>query len=137
MKKAVEKRRAGRPPGRKAARRPVLATRVPEDFYEAIKTAARISGRTMSEELIWHTRRSLMVETILDEARRTLADAQHVKEEAILAELARTHTQITGLSGPYWMPKGAKPLQISITPEFKAMLVDAMKQVLAEAGVLR
>lgn len=52
------KKRLGRPPGRKAARRPVLSTRVPEDFFQFIKQVAQSSGRTMSGELIWRARNS-------------------------------------------------------------------------------
>ena len=58
MKKSV-KRKLGRPPGRKAPRRPVISTRAPLEFYEAIKQAAQDSGRTISEELVWRAALSL------------------------------------------------------------------------------
>ena len=136
MKKSVRKR-VGRPPGRKAARRPVIATRVPLPFYETIKQVAQISGRTLSEELIWRTTQALeardIVEDARKEARELLADARHVKEEAVLAELARTHTQIVGSSGPYWIPKGAKPLQFGVGPEFQAAIDDAVDKSVKKA----
>ena len=47
------KRRVGRPPGRKAPRRPVVSARVPESLYAEIKKAADEAGRTMGEELVW------------------------------------------------------------------------------------
>ena len=110
MKKTVKKK-PGRPPGRKAPRRPVLSTRVPLAFYETLKQAAQFSTRTMSEELIWRTTQTFERDNILDEVRKTLAEAQHLKEEAIQAALDRRYTQIHSPAGAYWMPKGAKPLQ--------------------------
>jgi hypothetical protein len=55
-KAAPAKKRIGRPPGRKAPRRPVLSARVPLDFYEDIKASAQRNGRTASEELIFLAR---------------------------------------------------------------------------------
>ena len=137
MKKPVGKRPVGRPPGRKAKRRPVIATRVPLPVYEMIKQAAQDSGRTLSEELIWRTTQSFERDNILDEAREKLAAAQRVTEQVIRNELERTHTRIRGADGSiYWMEKGAEPLKVSATPEFKAMLVDAMKEALPNSKPL-
>ena len=139
MKKLRGKRPVGRPPGRKAVRRPVIATRAPLPFYERLKLASQISGRTLSEELVWRTTQSLERDnildearkerdTILDEAREKLAAARHITEEAFLREQERRYTQIHGLDGSYWMPKGAKPLLFSITPEFQAVFDAAVKK---------
>jgi Arc-like DNA binding domain len=64
MKKS-RKKRVGRPPGRKAPWRPVLSTRIPEELYEQIKTAARASARTLSQEAVWRLARSFAWEAAL------------------------------------------------------------------------
>ena len=77
------KKRVGRPPGRKAPRRPVISARVPLPYYEAIKQAAQFSGRTISEEVVWHTMQSLEGAKTLEGARK---EAQQLVAEAMRAQ---------------------------------------------------
>jgi hypothetical protein len=55
---ARPKKKLGRPSGRKKPQRPVIGARVPEDFYAVIVQAAKSSGRTISEELVWRVRQT-------------------------------------------------------------------------------
>jgi hypothetical protein len=116
---AEKRRRIGRPPGRKAARRPVVASRVPEDFYATVKQAAQLSGRTMSEELIWNARRSLTAQSqLIDKDFRSemetefhrlrlengrligvLRDAELIRVN-LLAEISRMHELVILLKKP-------------------------------------
>ncbi len=140
MKKTVKKK-PGRPPGRKAPGRPVLSTRVPLPFYETLKLVAQASGRTMSEELIWRTTQALEARDIVENARKEalelLAEArnvnENVKQDAFLKEMERRYTRVRGIEGDYWMTKGAKPLQFSLTPEFQTVIDEAVKKAFAAA----
>jgi hypothetical protein len=58
--KKIAKKKLGRPPGRKAPHRPVLAARVPQDIFAAIQAAAQAAGRNMSEQLVWYARQALV-----------------------------------------------------------------------------
>lgn len=133
----MKKPRRGRPPGRKSVRRPVIATRVPLPFYETIKQVAAGSGRTLSEELIWRTTQALEARDIIEDARKEagklIAEALHAKEETFLAELDRRYTQIYSPSGSYLMPKGGKPLEFAVGPEFQAAIDDAVRKAFAAA----
>ena len=105
MKKAVKKR-VGRPPGRKAPRRPVVSGRVPESLYEAIKESARASGRTVSEELIWRAEKSYEWEKAFGERAKWLAEsrAKDAELEADDVEVAlerRGWLRVTGAEFGY------------------------------------
>lgn len=43
---------------KQSGRKPVIAGRVPAPLYARIEAAARLSGRTLSEELAWRVERS-------------------------------------------------------------------------------
>lgn len=57
MNKSV-KRKPGRPPGRKAPRRPVISARAPEALYLELREAAAAAGRTLGEELVWRAEKA-------------------------------------------------------------------------------
>jgi hypothetical protein len=64
------KRKAGRPAGsagQKGPRRPVLTARAPQAAYEKIVAAAKASGRTQGEELVWRALQSFELEAKVDE----------------------------------------------------------------------
>jgi hypothetical protein len=135
LKKSVKKK-IGRPPGRKAARRPVLATRVPEDFYETIRQAAQLSGRTLSEELIWRARQSFEWERQFGEGRKILDDACRVSEGILRQFMTdKGWTRISSSAGPLWAEPGvpAVPLGGHLHPEVEAAITKAVQQAFAEA----
>lgn len=62
-----------RPP-KPTGRNPVIAGRVPRPLHEKIKRAAKISGRSMSEELAFHAEECFRKENICDKpGRREIA----------------------------------------------------------------
>ena len=129
MKKTVKKK-PGRPPGRKALRRPVLSTRVPLAFYETLKQAAQFSTRTMSEELIWRATQTFERDNILEETRKLLDDARRAQEGAFRELMSKMFTKETHVTGVYWREKGTPPLAVrpELIPEIKASIKDAIRE---------
>jgi hypothetical protein len=67
MKRA--KKRVGRPPGRTAAHRPVVAARVPQALYDELNAAAAAAGRTTGEQLVWGAKKAAEWEQAFGELR--------------------------------------------------------------------
>jgi Arc-like DNA binding domain len=59
----------GRPRGRKALNRPVVAFRVPEKLYELIKKSAEANCRKISEEVAWRVQKSFEFEGLFGNKR--------------------------------------------------------------------
>jgi hypothetical protein len=103
MAKSVKKKRRGRPPGRKAPWRPVLSVRVPEEDYAAFKAAAHVSGRTISEEVVWRARQSFEWEKQFGDVRRLLADAQRVISGQLRTAMVDAgYTPVHDFGGTVW-----------------------------------
>jgi hypothetical protein len=154
------KKRVGRPPGRKAPRRPVLSARVPEDFYEEIKAAAQRSGRTMSEEIVWRARQTIHIQVVpanhyydadgrlvpypsdpnepinSPHLQRLLDDSRVGNIREVMR--AEGFTQIHDLLGNYWAEPGvaAAPLKEMLAREIKAALKETVREVLIETKLV-
>jgi uncharacterized protein (DUF1778 family) len=118
VKDAVKKK-VGRPAGQRAPSRPVLAARVPEDAYEKIAAAAKISGRTMSEELVWRANQSFVWEAQYGNMQAMVQEirdkAVHITETttqiALDAELMRRgYHKVRGVNGYAWFPPGVNSI---------------------------
>lgn len=119
MEKSAKKR-PGRPPGRKAAHRPVVSARVPETLYAQIKEEARKNGRTMGEELVWRAERIAEWQNAFGEAQKLLADARQITANELRSRLQRDGwTPVTGVGGDAWFEPGTNPNQwfVSNTPQ--------------------
>jgi hypothetical protein len=138
------KKRIGRPPGRKAPRRPVLSARVPEDFYLAVKEAAQRSGRTMSEELVWRARQTINVINVppghfLDSDGQVApypSDPNKPIKSGNIRERMRTEgfVQLPDYLGGFWVEPNVSPSLIKeiLVNELRAVLKDAVREGLAQ-----
>lgn len=156
-----KKRKVGRPPGRKAPHRPVLGARVPADVYEVIADAAKVSGRNMSEELIWRALQSFAWETeILElkdqlltwqrahkDAQTMLANAKHVIEEGAKKQLEdelrlRGYHFVRGVrpgdpNFGAWFPPGVDSMTWIYETSTGRKLLESMVSRAADAGAER
>jgi hypothetical protein len=128
------KKRVGRPPGRKAPRRPVISARVPLPYYELIKQAAQFSGRTISEEVAWRTMQSFERDKTLEaarkEAQQLIAETMRAQQGAFEELMSKKFEVEYHLTGTYWRERGAPPMAMrpELIPEFKAAITDAIKE---------
>jgi hypothetical protein len=144
MKKAMKKR-VGRPPGRTAPRRPVLSTvlsaRVSESFQAMVREAARASGRTISEEVIWRAEQSFVWERAHVDARSVLAEANSVATKNLEARLQEEmrrlgYTRIRGMNGAAWFEPGVNAIQWifdSFDSSSRAVLEEMLERAAARA----
>jgi hypothetical protein len=56
----------------------VIAGRVPASLHQKIKQAAKVSGRSMSEELAWRAEQSFQSDA-LEHIRRRMAALEHIR----------------------------------------------------------
>ena len=129
----------------------MLSARVPEDFYEEIKAASQKSGRTMSEEIVWRARQMINIIEVPSghyyNADGRLVPYPSDANEPIDNPLAGSKiknvreamraegfTQPRDFLGAYWVEPGesAAPLKEHLAHELKAVLKDAIREVLAE-----
>ena len=105
MRSSAKRKRVGRP--RTAQHRPVLSARVPQDFYERIRTSAVLNGRNASEELIWRAARCFELEADLERRLQLLRDAEKsaVEERMHQAGYTKMHASL----GVAWFAPGVKP----------------------------
>jgi hypothetical protein len=103
-KASAKRKRVGRP--RAPQRRPVLAARVPQDFYERIRLSAVLNGRNISEELIWRAQRSFELDADYERRQKLLQDAAKMTGEGKLQELG--WTKVYSVHGTAWFEPGAK-----------------------------
>jgi hypothetical protein len=131
MKKAVKKR-VGRPPGRTVPRRPVVSGRVPEEFYETIRESARMSGRTISEELIWRAQKGFEFEKAHGEAGKMLDDARRVLQQNLAAHLRDAgYRYVGGFGGGAWFEPGVN----AVSWIFNNSNRDVLEEMLERAAV--
>jgi hypothetical protein len=149
--KKPAKKRVGRPPGRKAPRRPVLSARVPEEFYEEIAAAAQRSGRTMSEELVWRARQAFPTAIISVEAGHFIEPSGRVSPDppatqewlanltpAQLRQALHAHGFLNfhDFLGSFWCDPGTPAALVGAggpAPAVKAALKAIVKEALKEA----
>lgn len=86
MRSSAKRKRVGRP--RVPQRRPVLAARVPEEFFARIQASARTHGRNASEELMWLAEIGLNLETAQVDA-AAIREKAYAEANAILAAADR------------------------------------------------
>jgi hypothetical protein len=130
MKKTTTKMR--RPPTK--SRTPVIAGRVPESLHRQIKQAAKLSGRSMSDELAWRAAISFEWEKTFGEAREVIANARRAAKGDLRQAMRSAGLQlIHGSAGDYWVEPGTPPLKTVLDPELRAAIIDSVKQALAEA----
>jgi hypothetical protein len=129
--------KAGRRPGRPLGRSPVMAGRVPRSVHRRITQAAKRSGRSGSEELVWRAMQSFEWEEKFGDAKKVLADAHR----AIAGELRQAmrnagFTPVYGSAGTYWLEPGmpAVPLEGTLAAEVKAAITEAVKQAFVDRG---
>jgi hypothetical protein len=121
----------------------VLSARVPEDFYEEVKAAAKASGRTMSEELVFRARQTFIVNLtsvpsdhfIAHDGRVTpypsdpdepIARTRDIRETM----RAKGFTQIPDFLGAYWIEPGQTATALE---ELLAKLIEqAVEKVLVK-----
>lgn len=123
--KSATKRKVGRPSGQRAPHRPVLAARVPAEDYDRITAAAKVSGRTVSEEAVWRIDQSFKSQALVAElheqlaqwerahkdAQTMVAKAKFVTEQTAQRQLEdelrrRGYTYVRGTSGAAWFDPG-------------------------------
>lgn|SRR5262249_13713643 len=132
---STTKRKTGRPAAEpKAPHRPVIACRAPVDVYEKIAAAARISGRTMSEEMAWRVLQAFAWEAAHGDIQALRAKVEHVNAEtthkALEAELVRRgYTKVRGINGYAWFQPGVNAINF-IDPQ----IVEELKAYIAARG---
>jgi hypothetical protein len=129
-KLSARRKPVGRP--RASQRRPVLAARVPEEFYARILNSAAISGRNASEELIFRAQQSYEWEATLKSCRELQAHVRKVSATSLqpmLRELG--YTKVGGLNGSAWFEPGVDTIQwifANVSPESRAVLQEMLNQ---------
>jgi hypothetical protein len=127
MRARKTKRPVGRPPGRIAEHRPVLAARVPQAFYDVVSKAARSSGRTISEELVFQAQLALNI----GDAQKFLSEIDHVTKEMLPAKMRQFGLKpIHSAFGTYWKEEEMPPLKGRLDPEIKAAIIEAVREAL-------
>jgi len=103
----------------------VLAARVPAEDYDRITAAAKVSGRTVSEEAVWRIDQSFKSQALVAElheqlaqwerahkdAQTMVAKAKFVTEQTAQRQLEdelrrRGYTYVRGTSGAAWFDPG-------------------------------
>jgi hypothetical protein len=126
---AAKRKRVGRP--RAPQRRPVLAARVPEEFYARILASAAASGRNASEELMWRAQQSYEWETAFKSSRDVLADAKKAAAETMTAALKRKlreegYTRVNSMTGAMWLEPGVSAVQF-FNDDTRALIRELME----------
>jgi hypothetical protein len=105
---------------------------VPEEFYETIREAARTSGRTISEELIWRAQQSFQWEKAHGDARKVLDDAKRVTAENLPAHLRNAgYRYVRGINGGAWF----EPSVNAIAWIFDNSNRDVLEEMLERAAI--
>jgi len=109
MRSSAKRKRVGR--SRESQRRPILAARVTEEFRARIIASAAISGRNVSEELIWRAEQSYEWEKAHGTAQAMLAGVRRATEAAKKLSLNQTlsergYTEFKVLGGSAWFEPG-------------------------------
>lgn len=110
------KKRVGRPAGRKAPHRPVLSTRVPQSFYDELRTLAVKSNRTMAEELIWRVQQTFV------------ANIHPVPPGYYIGDTGRLVPYPKDATDMYVREQIAKLMQ-AITPGLEAAIAEVIRKV--------
>jgi hypothetical protein len=137
MRSSAKRKRAGRP--RASQRRPVLAARVPQDFYAQIQADAALHGRNASEELIWRARQGYELEATLHRELAMLRDAKKKSVEEQLRQLGYTKVhgfKPDGSSTHAWFEPGVDAIQwvfANVSPESRAVLQEMLNRAAAHA----
>jgi hypothetical protein len=125
--RTTAKKPVGRPPGRIAPHKPVVSARVPQELYDAITKAARGSGRTISEELIWQAQIALTI----GDAQKFLSDIEHATEKTLRSKMRQMGLEpVHDALGTYWLDGDLPPLKGRLDPEVKAAITEAVRDAL-------
>jgi len=147
MRSSAKRKKVGRP--RAQQRRPVLAARVPEEFFARIQASAVAHGRNASEELMWLAERGYTLDTALadanairekafNEALTLLADAKRVASQEVKAELGaelqrRGYTYVRGMNGGAWFDPGVNAIQWIFDNSNVALVEELLDRVATRA----
>jgi hypothetical protein len=145
------RKRVGRPAEPKAPHRPVLAARVPAEDYATITAAAKASGRTVSEELIWRARQSFAWELqVLDLQSRLLewerahkdTTTMQANAKRVVAETTDKHWEdqlrlhgyhkVHGETAHAWFPPGVDSITWIYENSTGRKILDAERERTAE-----
>lgn len=136
MRSSKKRKRVGRP--RAFERRPVLSARVPKEFHARILASAVISGRNISEELMWRAEQSYEWEKAHGTALAMLAKARGVadannkaSQEQALREWG--YKPVRSFDGTAWFEPGVNAIQwiyASLGQENRSLLQEILHQAM-------
>lgn len=131
-KSSTKRKRGGRP--RAPQRRPVLAARVPEDFYERIRLSAVLNGRNASEEMLWRVQQSFEYEATRKSQLELLQRTQKMSAEELFRQLG--YTKVYGVNGAAWFEPGVNAIQwifANMDRETRVVLQEMLDQAATHA----
>jgi hypothetical protein len=103
-----------------------------------ISKAARESGRTLGEELVWRAQKSLEWEKAFGDARAVLADAYRAASENLQARLQEElrrqgYRQVRGMNGSAWFEPGVNAVHWIFDTSNKDVLEEMLERAATRA----
>jgi|SRR6516164_5480256 hypothetical protein len=133
-------RSSGKKQRTKSRGHPVLAARVPWDFYEKVQASAVVSGRNASEELIWRAEQSYAWEEAHKSVEELLAKTKRIVSENLKTQLQielrqQGYTPIRTIEGLIWFSPGMNALAWLFTNAVDRTVLQEMLDLAADRAI--